>query len=313
MAIVFNNGHRCPIIGFGTYLARGEDACNAVKKAIEVGYRHIDTAFVYQNEEAVGRAINEKITDGSVKREDLFVVSKLSSANHKRNMVVPALKKSLEKLNLEYLDLYLIHSPWSTVPENEGQVCLKSKTTPNGKDMLDDIDPVETWKGMEECVKLGLAHSIGLSNFNSLQTDDILNSCSIKPVTNQVELHHLLSQEKLQRFSEERGIKLTAYRSLGGKKNAHKFLGDDTINKIAAKHNRTPAQIILRWITQRGVIAIPKSSTPARIEENFNSCDWDLDAEDMKSMSSLDRGERFCQFIDSQDSKYFPFAPGVEY
>lgn len=313
LSVAFNNGVKCPLIGFGTWRARGEDAYKAVKHAIEVGYRHIDTAFVYQNENEVGRAINDTIKAGLIKRDDIFVVSKLSSTNHKENMVVPAIRKSLDNLQLEYLDLFLIHAPWSTIPEVEGQVCLNSKKTPDGKDVLDDIDPAETWRGMEQCVKLGLARSIGLSNFNSKQTEDIMQICTIKPVTNQVELHHLLNQEKLKRFSEERGITLTAYRSLGGAKNIHKVLSDEKICSLATKYQKSPAQIILKWVMQRGIIAIPKSVTPKRIEENLAASNFTISDEDMAYISSMDTNTRYCEFLDSKDSKYFPFHEGVEY
>lgn len=300
-------------MGFGTWRARGEDAFNSVKHAIEVGYRHIDTAFLYQNEKEVGRAIKEKIEDGLIRREDIFVVSKLSSANHKEDIVVPAIRKSLENLQLEYLDLYLIHGPWSTIPEVEGQVCLKSKTTPDGHDVLDVIDPTETWQGMEQCVKLGLTRSIGISNFNSKQTEAILRICTIKPVTNQVELHPFLSQEKLQRFSEEHGVTLTAYRSLGGPRNIHKVMGDDRICTLASKYQKSPAQIILKWIIQRGIIALAKSVTPKRIEENFAACDFLITDEDMAYISSLDANIRYCEFLDFKDSKHHSFGKGVEF
>nr|XP_039264836.1 1,5-anhydro-D-fructose reductase-like [Styela clava]XP_039264837.1 1,5-anhydro-D-fructose reductase-like [Styela clava] len=309
----FNNGVKCPIVGFGTYLIKGEECYNCVKAAIDIGYRHIDTAFVYKNEKEVGQAINDKVKEGMVKREDIFVVSKLSSANHKENMVVPALRKTLENLNLSCIDLYLIHAPWSTKPLVEGEVCLDSQIEEDGKEIQDDIDPVETWRGMEECVRLGLARCIGLSNFNKEQTQNILNSCKIKPVTNQVECHHLLNQEKLRKYSQENGVTISAYRSLGGAKKIHIVLGDENIKKLAEKYEKTPAQIILRWIIQRGILAIPKSSNLKRIEENFNVFDFEIDETDMDFIMSLNQDQRFVEFLSVTESKYFPFKKGVEY
>lgn len=311
--VTFNNGIKCPILGFGTWKLYGDNAYAAVKSALEVGYRHIDTAFCYENEDQVGKAINEKIKEGSIARKDIFVVSKLSSANHAQSVVVPALKKTLENLGLDYLDLFLIHFPSSTKPVVEGEVCLESQKGPDGNELFADIDPVETWKGMEECVQLGLAKCIGLSNFNSRQVQRILDNCTIKPATNQVECHHLLSQAKLQKFLEDNGIVLTAYRSLGGAKNVDKFLGNETLVGIGRKHRKTSAQVILRWLLQRGMIALPKSSSPERIKQNFEIFDFDISTEDMDAINAMNSNTRFCQFLDVMPSKYFPFPEDVEF
>nr|XP_039265689.1 aldo-keto reductase family 1 member B1-like [Styela clava] len=271
--VTFNNGVKCPIVGFGTSSINSEDCYNCVKAAIDIGYRHIDTAFVYENEKEVGQAINDKVKE----------------------------------------DLYLIHTPWSTKPLVEREVCLESQIAEDGKEIQDDIDPVETWRGMEECVRLGLARCIGLSNFNKEQTQNILNSCKIKPVTNQVECHHLLNQEKLRTYCEEHGLSITAYRSLGGAKKIHVVLGDENIEKLAEKYEKTPAQIIIRWIIQRGIVAIPKSSNLKRIEENFNVFDFEIDDTDVDFIMSLNQDQRFLEYLPMTESKYFPFKEGVEY
>lgn len=309
----FYNGIKCPILGFGTWLARKNECYQAVRHALEIGYRYIDTAFFYENEQEVGKAINEKIAEGLVRREDVFIVSKLSSANHEQNMVVPALKKSLEYLNLQYLDLFLIHTPMATKPLISGVVNLKSQLNDSGEEVFIDVNPQLTWLGMEECVNLGLVKSIGLSNFNSKQIQDILNVCRIKPVLNQIECHPHLNQERFLNFLNEHDIILGGYRPLGGSKHFQQILHDKKIAEIAKKYKKTPAQILIRWNIQRGVVVIPKSCKPDRIQENFNVFDFVISEEDMQKIMNIDDGTRLCEFAPAKVSKYYFLQDGLEF
>lgn len=310
--VLFNNGIECPILGFGTWRTWKNDTYKAVKSALEAGYRHIDTASMYANEQEVGQAINEKIEQSLVKREEVFVVSKLSHVNHEENMVVPALKKSLELLNLEYIDLYLIHAPWSTKPHVPGKENDTSEPDNDGE-ILSDVDPVETWKGMEQCVKQGLAKSIGVSNFNSKQIQNILDMCKIKPVTNQVECHPLLNQERFLGFLKQHDIVLTGYRPLGGANGLHLILGNDKVVQLAKKYKKTPAQIIVRWNIQRGIVVIPKSGKPERIKENCDVFDFSLSDEDVNEIMTLHNNTRFCKHTEWKNSKHFFLPSDLEF
>ncbi|XP_066595272.1 aldo-keto reductase family 1 member C18-like [Prorops nasuta] len=179
-SVTLSNGFSMPGIGYGTYLATDNNCEEAVKNAIDVGYRHIDTASFYENEKEIGNALRSKIKNGDVTREELFITTKLWNNCHKQERVVPSLKKSLEDLGLDYVDLYLIHWPFAF---KDGDDVMP--TDDKGNTILSDTDYLETWKGMEECVELGLTRSIGISNFNSQQISRLVNAANIKPVNNQ--------------------------------------------------------------------------------------------------------------------------------
>ncbi|XP_011314061.1 aldose reductase-like [Fopius arisanus] len=307
--IKFNNGNEAPALGFGTCSPEFEEATDAVKYAIEIGYRHIDCAPVYGNEKQVGDAIKSKIEDGTVKREDLFIVSKLWSNSHKFNSVEKALKSSLSALGLDYLDLYLVHWPFAFedgddfVPKN-----------PDGNYKVSDTDYVETWKGMENVLQKGLTKNIGVSNFNSEQIERLLKSCTIKPVTNQVEVHPYLAQKELSKFCNDRGITITAYSPLGSpnrpwaKPEDPKLLEDKKLVEISKKYNKTPAQVVIRYQLDRGHLLIPKSFTKARILENSQVFDFQLSPEDIAYIdNTFDRGYRFCSMSEADGSPNWPF------
>ncbi|KAJ3618787.1 hypothetical protein MTP99_005598 [Tenebrio molitor] len=259
----FNNGLEIPIFGLGTWKSKPGEVRQAVKDAIDIDYRHIDCAHVYGNEKEVGEAIKDKISEGKVKREDLFITR--------------AIKTTLSNLQLKYLDLYLIH--WPLGYKEEGELF---PTGEDGKIQFSDIDYVDTWKEMEQLVQKGLTKSIGLSNFNKRQIERILSVATIKPVTNQVECHPYLNQRKLIDFCKSKDITITGYSPLGSpdrpwaKPGDPQLLEDPKLKEVAKKSNKTPAQVLLRYQIQRGVITIPQSVTKSRIEQNFNVFDFEL-------------------------------------
>ncbi|CAL8077539.1 unnamed protein product [Orchesella dallaii] len=284
------------------------EVTKAVKDAIDVGYRHIDGALAYQNENEVGDAINAKISEGVVKRDDLFVVSKLWNTFHRPDLVSVGLKKTLADLRLDYLDLYLIH--WPQGYKEEGELFPKDA---EGKFLYSDVDYVDTWKALEECVKQGLVKSIGISNFNSQQIERILSSATIKPAVLQVECHPYLNQKKLLELCKSKGITVTAYSPLGSpdrpwaKPDDPKLLDDPKLVELSKKLNKSPAQIILRWQVQRGVIVIPKTVNKTRLIENIDIFDFELSQQDMDYINSMDCGGRACVLEWVKDHKHYPF------
>ncbi|XP_025416818.1 aldose reductase-like isoform X2 [Sipha flava] len=280
----------------------------AIKSAINIGYRHFDCAAYYNNEKFVGMAINEKIKEGVIKREEIFITDKLWNNKHNPEEVVDTLKDSLKLLCLDYIDLYLIHWPMSTT---ETPVARDSQNR-----FIESIySYLDTWKAMERCVQLGLTKSIGISNFNMKQVKDILGIATIIPVVNQVENHPYLTQNKLKEFCETNGILLTAYGPLGSPYRPYKrtkstkgiLLDDPMVKKLAAKYKKTNAQILIRFQIQRGVLVIPKSSHPVRQKENFNVWDFEISTEDMDSLESLNQNLRYVKIEPAQHMKDYPF------
>jgi len=297
------------MLGLGTWKANGGECYTAIKEAIKVGYRYIDTAHYYQNEKEVGLAIKDAMKKFNVKRSELFVVTKLANTCNQPQLVVPSLKESLDRLGLDYVDLYLIHSPVSPKPLEE-RVGLDTEVDANGNQVFLDL-PVETvWKAMEMCVEQGLATSIGVSNFNSRQIQAVLDTCTIKPVTNQVESHQYLQQNKLRKFCSEHDIVITAYRPFGGanpKSNDPSILDNPVIMEIAKSHGKTVAQVLLRWHIEKGQIVLFKSGTKERIISNAEIFDFKLTDGDMAAMQKLEIGHRYCPFLPNVTSPQYPF------
>lgn len=306
--ITLNNGKLMPQLGLGTWNSPVGEVTQAVKDAIDVGYRHFDCAFVYGNEAEVGDGIQAKVNEGAAKREDLFITSKLWNTYHRQDMVIPALKKTLENLKTPYLDLYLIHWPFAYA---EGDNLFPK--TDDDKIIFSDVDFLDTWKAMEEAVDLGLAKSIGISNFNAEQTKRVLDNCRIKPVTNQIECHPYLTQKKLSDFLKTHDIVVTAYSPLGSPnrpwvtKDDPVLLEDPKVLSIAKKYNKTPAQILVRYQIQRGHIVIPKSVTKNRIASNFNVFDFELTADEIVQINSFECNGRICPMNGAHGHKYHPF------
>ncbi|XP_053574932.1 aldo-keto reductase family 1 member C1 [Bombina bombina] len=311
---VLNDGHKMPVVGFGTYAPEKYPkslAEDATKIAIEVGYRHIDCAFVYGNEREVGRAIKAKIADGTVKRGDIFYTGKLWCNFHSPPMVRPALERSLKDLQLDYMDLFIIHYPIEFKPGDD--VFPKDE---NCHFIYNNTDLRDTWKAMEECKDAGLVRSIGVSNFNRRQLELILNMPGLKykPVCNQVECHMYLNQSKLLAFCKSQDIVLVAYAVLGSSRdekwvdqNSPVLVEDPVLNTIAKRHNRTPAQVAMRYLLQREIVVLAKSFTPARIKQNFQVFDFQLNEEDMKTLESLNTNSRYTPVTMWKDHPEYPF------
>ncbi|MFC4321521.1 aldo/keto reductase [Litchfieldia salsa] len=260
--VTLNNGLKMPQLGFGVWQVPDEQAATAVTTALEVGYRSIDTAMIYKNEKGVGQAIR----NSSVPREEMFITTKVWNGDQGYKKTLRAFDESLERLGLDYVDLYLIHWP-----------------TPQFDEYVD------TYKALEKLYKDGRVKAIGVCNFEIEHLDRILNECDVKPVLNQIECHPYLSQVELKEFCAKHEIFVEAWSPLdqGGE-----VLRDEVISKIAESVGKTPAQVVLRWHLQNNTIVIPKSVTPSRIEENFNVFDFQLTEDHMQQIHNINRNRR---------------------
>jgi 2,5-diketo-D-gluconate reductase A len=261
-AITLNDGNTIPQLGFGVFQIEPDETARAVVHALEIGYRHIDTAEMYGNEKGVGEAIRASGLD----RGDVFVTSKLSNAFHEPDDARRAFDETLSELGFDYVDLFLIHWPLPTVY--------------NG-------DFVSTWKALEEFKNDGRARSIGVSNFQIEHLERLASETDTVPAVNQIEVHPYFTNEAVRGYGREHGIVTQAWSPIaqGG------VLEDPAIARIAEKMGKTPAQVVLRWHIQRGDIVFPKSVTHSRMEENFDLFDFELDPSDMEGITALDRGE----------------------
>ncbi|OZQ70489.1 aldo/keto reductase [Paenibacillus sp. VTT E-133280] len=259
-----HNGVNMPWLGLGVFkVEEGSELIQAVKSAIAHGYRSIDTAAIYDNETGVGQAIKEALQDNNLSREELFVTSKVWTADMGYEETIAAYETSLAKLGLEYLDLYLIHWP------------VKGKYK-------------ETWRALETLYKEGRVKAIGVSNFQIHHLEEVMKNAEIKPMVNQVELHPYLSQQALLSFCQEQGIQLEAWSPLM----QGQLLDQPVLKQIAAKHSKSVAQVIIRWDLQRGIITIPKSTKEHRIIENVDVFDFLLTEEDMNLINALNQDQR---------------------
>ncbi|MFF2499907.1 aldo/keto reductase [Peribacillus sp. NPDC058075] len=259
--ITLHNGVKMPQLGFGVFKVKnGNETVESVKKAIEVGYRAIDTAAIYENEEGVGQAIREC----GVPREELFITSKVWNTEQGYETTLQAFDDSLNRLGLEYLDLYLIHWP--------------------GKDKY-----LETWRALEKLYKDGKVKSIGVSNFHVHHLENLLANSEVKPVVNQIELHPLLTQVEIREYCAKHEIKVESWSPLG----RGNLLEEPTINHIAKKHGKSSAQVLIRWHLQHDLVVIPKSITSSRIEENAQVFDFSLSLNEMNQIDALNKNERF--------------------
>ncbi|OQV13520.1 Aldo-keto reductase family 1 member C23-like protein [Hypsibius exemplaris] len=318
--IKLNNGRNIPVLGLGTSQFEdkggGMPTANltgtreAVEYAIDLGYRHFDTAYNYCNEGEVGAAIAKKLQEGVVKREDLFVTTKLFSNFHRPELVARAIQNSLTALQLDYVDLYLIHSPIAAKYIDDKTGLLRDA---DGNFLYDAVDHADTWKAMETLVDQGLARSIGVSNFNKQQLQHVLESCRIRPSVNQVENHAYLMQPELFDYCKSNDIALVAYAPVGspGRWNKTKdelvLSQDPVVGDISKRLGKSPSQVLLRFMIQRGRIPIPRSTNPVHIKENFEALEFELSRADLSELDGLDRHHRFFDFAPLRTSPQYPF------
>ncbi|MGY1770108.1 aldo/keto reductase [Blastococcus sp. SYSU D00813] len=260
--IRLNNGVEIPQLGFGVYQIPPDQTVEAVTAALEIGYRHIDTAEMYGNEKEVGEAVRRSGID----RGEVFVTSKLNNGFHRRDDALRAFDQTLADLGLDSLDLFLVHWPLPTI----------------------DVDYVETWKAMEEIYASGRCRAIGVSNFNAHHLRRVFAEGGIRPAVNQIEVHPYLVQDDLRSFGADHEIVTEAWSPIA----QGKVLDDPAIVQVAERYGRTPAQVVLRWHVQRGDVVFPKSVTRSRMEENFALFDFELDQDAMTAITALDRNER---------------------
>lgn len=260
--IDLNDGNTIPQLGFGTYQIEPESAAQTVQTALETGYRHLDTAEMYRNEQQVGEAVKAS----GIERDQVFITSKLNNGFHKPDAARQAFAETLEKIGSEYIDLFLIHWPLPTQY--------------NG-------DFVSTWKTLLEFKQDGRAKSVGVSNFQVAHLEKLAQETDVTPAVNQIEIHPYFQNKAVVEYCQQHNIAIEAWSPIA----QGEVLDDPTINEIAEKLSKTPAQVTLRWHIQHGYIVFPKSSTPERIKQNFDILDFELSDEQMNAIDALDKGE----------------------
>ncbi len=310
-----------PDVGYGFWKVENGKAADLAVQAIEIGYRHLDCASDYGNEADVGVGIQRALQQGLCRRDELWVTSKLWNTNHRPEHVLQAIRRTLADLRVDHLDLYLIHFP---IPLKHVPFDVRypagwfyDPSSPTPKMEYDPVPIIDTWRAMEEVAKMGLARHIGVSNFNIGLIRDLLAQCNIRPSVLQVEAHPYLVQSKLLRYCQQESIAMTAFSPLGAPsyvplgmaQASDSVLVNPVIVEIANRHQKTPAQIVLRWGIQRGTSVIPKSSNVGRLCENLALHNFELSDQEMKSIQELDRNQRFNDpgvFCEAAFGTFFP-------
>lgn len=319
--LALRTGDALPAVGLGLWKLPQDSVSEHVQRAIDVGYRHFDCACDYGNEPQVGAGLQAALRRGRCRRDELWITSKLWNTYHAREQVRPAAERSLRDLGLDTIDLYLVHFPialefvpfetryppgWLFEPEADQPRMRPAR-----------IPLAETWGAMEDLVRAGLVRNIGVCNFNVSLLRDLLSYAAIPPAVLQVELHPYLAQTRLLRFCRDEGIVVTGFSPLGassyvgiGMADRHESVLDEpVVRELAARHGRTPAQIVLRWGVQRGTAVVPMTSRAERLAENLALFDFALTAEEMDAITALDRGRRFNDpgvFCEQAFQTFFP-------
>jgi len=303
-----------PLMGLGTLNTTADELKRAVLAAIDIGYRHIDTAYVYFNEKPIGEALQIAFNTGKVKRSEMFITTKLHIQFLHKEDVLPQLRQQLKNLQLDYVDLYLVHASGGVEKSADGNPFPMV----NGRVKADVVDHMETWGQMEEAHRLGLAKHIGISNYSASQIQKLYDHAAVKPHNLQCQLHAYLPQHELQKLCNRLSIAMTSYGSIGGgpssgKSEAFKMdkpvpilMQDATVVEIAERYKKTPTQVLLRWVTQRGICVIPKSTNEKRLKENFDSLDFKLDDRDMEILSNLPISQRLYNLSIFDDHPQMP-------
>ncbi len=294
-SITLENNDQMPVLGLGTWKSRKGEVYQAVKTAIEMGYRHIDCAPIYGNEIEIGQALKECFDEKIVGREELWITSKLWNDHHQEKDVLPGLKKTLQDLQLEYLDLFLIHWPVAIDPETY------KPGTAVGFIPLENLPVTETWRGMEAAKEAGLSKHIGVCNFSVRKLNQLVQEASQPPEMNQIELHPYLAQKEMLTFCSENGIHLTAYSPLGSPDRSPKIkaekepvlMDDPVLVEIAYEKNCSVAQVLIAWAIERGTAVIPKSVNPNRMRQNLAALDIELSQTEINRIHTLDQHYRY--------------------
>jgi D-xylose reductase len=322
--IKLSSGSQVPSVGLGLWKIENEITADTVQSAIQCGYRHFDSACDYGNEIESGQGLKSAIDSGLVSRDDLWITSKLWNSFHRAEHVRPALLKSLSDLQLDYLDLYLIHFPIASqyvpIDQRYPPGWFADPDVADPKVISDRVPIIETWQAMEELKQEGLVREIGVSNFGTSLLRDLINQATVPPAMLQIEMHPYLTQQKLTRFCRESGIGVTAFSPLGAQsyfqlnmaEQDEAVMENETVKSIAAVHDRTPAQVLLRWGVQRGTSIVPKTSNVDRLKQNLAIFDFELNDQEMSSISSLNRNRRFNDPGDFCEAAFNTFLPIYE-
>lgn len=323
-SFTLRSGTRIPAIGLGLWKIENENTADVVRRAIEVGYRHLDAACDYGNEKEAGEGIAAAIGAGLCSREDLWVTSKLWNTFHRAEHVRPACEKTLLDLGLDHLDLYHVHFPISLdyvpIDKRYPPGWFFDPDQPEAGMKESPVPILETWQAMTELVSAGLVREIGVCNFGTSLLRDLMASSDVPPSVLQIELHPYLCQEKLLRFCRESQIHVTgfsplgalSYFSIGMAKEGESVLEQEVVQQIAERHGRSAAQVVLRWGIQRGTSIVPKTSSTERLKENLSITDFVLADEDMAAISALDQHRRFNDPGDFGEAAFNTFFPIYE-
>ncbi|XP_032309427.1 1,5-anhydro-D-fructose reductase isoform X1 [Drosophila ananassae] len=309
--IKLSSGYEMPVLGFGTYKLRGYQCTTAVHCAVETGFRHFDTAYYYENEKEVGEALRTQIKMGNVSRENIFLTTKLWNTHHDPRDVQRVCQQQLDLLGFNYIDLYLMH-----FPVGYKHLCDEIlKPMSDDKLQTTDVDYIDTWRAMEDLVKLGLVRSIGLSNFNMEQMQRIIQCSSSKPVVNQVEIWPGFLQKDLVDYCRYNGIAVTAYSPLGQpNREDHSpiYFFSEGMKRLVKKYKRSASQIVLRYLVDYGVIPIPKAANPLHIKENLNIFDFKLEEADSRALRGIKPKKRIVKYEMVKDHPFYPFERDVD-
>ncbi|CAH8537088.1 unnamed protein product [Dicrocoelium dendriticum] len=305
-SLKLSNGELMPTLGFGTWTLSPDKASLAITSALENGYRLFDCAYLYSNEAAIGEALEKCCPKFGLERKDIFLTSKCWCTFMRPELVRKCCEKSLNDLKVSYIDLYLIHWPVALQPGEPNY-----PVAPDGINLaVDKVPLLDTWAAMEKLVDAGLVKSIGLSNFNRRQIDLILKHCRIRPVNLQIEVHANFPNSNLVAYAQSVGLTVTAYSPLGSpgaSLGATNLLTESWVCEIAKRHNKTSAQVLLRYLLQRNIAVVPKSATPSRILENAQIFDFYLSEEEMHSLHTNGLNERQFRLTEMKCFDEYPF------